>query len=394
MSQKVPARALWGLAMALVAGGLLLAAGSPQDADSWLELLVIPLQAVAFATVGMLIAVKRPDNSMGWLFGLVGAFAAAYAFTNHYQVVALTTRPGTLPWGEAAAWVQAWMYVPALVIFFSFVPLLFPTGRLLSRRWRPVAWLAAVALVAVTASDALAPGVISGSTVVNPFGIAPATHSLLEAVAFLAIFAPATILAFSSLVLRWRRGSTDERQQLKWFAFAAALLPVNNLMWVTFEVTGIAGPGVDALETVLVPVSFLGLPVATGVAILRYRLYDIDRVVSRTVSYGLLTAVLAGVYALGVFAVQDLAGVEGDLAVAGSTLAVAALFGPARRRLQGLVDRRFNRARYDAQRVVESFTSRLAGAVELDRVAGDLRAVAARTVQPSTAAVWIRAASR
>jgi len=263
---------------------------------------------------------------------------------------------------------------------------LFPTGRSLSPRWRPVTWLAVGLTAAYTGAGALAPSLQlpTGRTVANPIGVAgiDQDRGLLGAVlsGLVLVVLAAAIL---SLVVRFRRSRGVERQQLKWFTYAGALVllaPLSNAL-------------IGNVSYVLV----LALPVAVGVAVLRYRLYDIDRLINRTVVYGLLTALLGGVYA-GVVLVlgQVFGGVGRDppsWAVAGATLAVAALFQPARRRIQAVVDRRFNRRRYDAAKTIQAFATRLRDQVDLDTLTGELLAVVDLTMQPTQVSVWLRPAA-
>jgi hypothetical protein len=277
-----------------------------------------------------------------------------------------------------------------------FLPLLYPAGRLPSPRWRLVAWLGLFALLLTSVSYAVRPGPMLSSEVpvaANPLGIAGAGGFLeaLELVGFW-LFIPLAVAAQASLLLRLRRARGVERQQLKWFVSAAvalvaffALFPLSLLL--------LGDPGelvIDLISGVVI----LGFPVALGIAVLRYRLYEIDRLVNRTLVYGLLTALLGLVYAGGVFVLGrllDPAGGRSGLAVAASTLAVAALFQPARRRVQAAVDRRFNRRRYDATRTVEAFSARLRDQIDLDTLSAELLSVIDQTMQPTRASLWLRA---
>jgi hypothetical protein len=287
-----------------------------------------------------------------------------------------------------ATWFAWSSWYPTVALAVVFTPLLFPTGRLLSPRWRPVAWLAGTVTAAIVALAVLQPTFVldSGHTVDNPIGVAAvinpdesAAGTLLTSVLMLSVLA-----AFASLVLRFRRSRGEERQQLKWFTYAAALIPFVALGDLLLE----------AIGNLLFAGLIAFLPVAAGVAILRYRLYEIDRLINRTLVYGLLTALLAGVYG-GVVLIlgQGFGGVGGDppsWAVAGATLAVAALFQPARRRIQAVVDRRFNGGKYNAARTVEAFSARLRDQVELDTLSAELLEAVHQTVQPATASLWLR----
>jgi hypothetical protein len=266
--------------------------------------------------------------------------------------------------------------------------MVFPTGRLPSRRWRPVAWAAGAVFVLAALSSPLLPGSPADGLRPNPIAI-PALEGVLRlayATANAVLFG-VILAALVSLVVRFRRATGVERQQLKWFAYGTALL-------LLLPVAGAVGARLgDTAGELLVAAIVSALPVAIGIAVLRYRLYDIDRLVNRTVVYGLLTVLLAGVYAGLVFALSQLlnpADQQSALAVAASTLVVAALFQPARRRIQGLVDRRFNRRRYDAARTVAAFSTRLRDQIELDTLSTELLAVVDQTVQPVQLSLWLR----
>jgi hypothetical protein len=266
--------------------------------------------------------------------------------------------------------------------------MVFPTGRLPSRRWRPVAWAAGAVFVLAALSSPLLPGSPADGLRPNPIAI-PALEGVLRlayATANAVLFG-VILAALVSLVVRFRRATGVERQQLKWFAYGTALL-------LLLPTAGAVGARLgDTAGNLLVAAIVSALPVTIGIAVLRYRLYDIDRLVNRTVVYGLLTVLLAGVYAGLVFALSQLlnpADQQSALAVAASTLVVAALFQPARRRIQGLVDRRFNRRRYDAARTVAAFSARLRDQIELGTLSTELLAVVDQTVQPVQVSLWLR----
>lgn len=379
---------LCALSMVLLVAGLWLAgvqaAGSSSPGfPGWAA---VSLNVVAFAGVGVVIASRRPGNAIGWLFVAVGAgsalqlLTAEYATYDHYVL-------HDLLWGTAAtAWVSQ-VSVVALFAVLPFVLLLFPDGRLLSPRWRVAGWLAGGAAICTVTAVAIKPGVL-GNTVGIPNPLAVPAHGaalrLLGVLSGLPLLV-CLLLGVVSLVLRWRRGGAEQREQLKWVSFGAA-----------------AGFGAIVVGTVLIPVAGelpsevawtvgpAALPVAAGVSVLRYRLYDIDRIVSRTVSYALITGLLVAVYVGLVTAVTRVTPTGNSFGVAGSTLAVAALFQPLRRRVQGAVDRRFNRARYDAARTVEVFSSRLREQVDLDSLRGELLGVVRETVQPKAVLLWLR----
>jgi hypothetical protein len=383
-------RLAWSVAAAAL---LLVAAGAalrPLAAPGavypyWGEILV---NAPALATLGALLAVRRPRHPVGWLFAGVGLAQALQLVAGNYAMAALADR--RLPAGAVAAVAAEQLRIAGLGALVA-VLLLFPTGRLPSPRWKALAWLGGLGLLASMAREGLAPG--HGEQLFgheNPFGLAGAP-ALLQLLGLLEeLFYLAALAAIGSLVVRLRRARGVERQQLKWFVYAAVMALV-VLFAASLLLPDLMERG--PLGSVLwgaVPVS---LAAAVALAVLRYRLYEIDRLVNRTLVYGLLTALLAVVYTAGVFLpgrLLDPGGDRSQLAVAAATLAVAALFGPARRRIQAAVDRRFDRARYDAARTVERFSARLRDQVDLDTLAAELLAVVDRTVQPRGAWLWLR----
>jgi hypothetical protein len=344
----------------------------------------------AFMVVGALVVAHRPGNAIGWIFSAIALLSLGASLAREYLQYAYVTRPGALPFAVVAAWYLAWAGYLGFGLTFTFPLLLFPTGRLLSPRWRPIAWLAGIEITASSVLAALQPTLAledQGRTIANPIRIRglPAPDRGVVGAVLLGMFTAASLAGCASLVLRFRRARGEERQQLKWFAYAAALLVTSNLVG-SLLLPG--GSDLGAAFTIAL------LPIAAGIAILRYRLYDIDRLINRTLVYGLLTGLLAGVYA-GVVLVlgQVFGGVGRDppsWVVAGATLAVAALFQPARRRIQALVDRRFNRHKYNAAKVVDAFSLRLREEVDLGALSAELLAVANQTMQPTTAFLWLR----
>jgi ABC-type multidrug transport system fused ATPase/permease subunit len=381
MSAARPAQLAWSLAgacVALVLSSLVLLLAVSHAGDVSQYYYEDAAVAVAFALLGAVVAAHRPDNPIGWLFLAIGLSGALGVVSNEYVNYTLATAPGTLPGGPVAAWLSAWTWWPA----YGLVPLvllIFPDGRLPSPRWRWAAWLAAGGVAVMTLG-------IAASTLDDPVQFALSEEepgglpALVLAVSVIAA-AVSFLAALVSLVLRWRRAWGNEREQLKWVAFTGALALAANLVLQIFQL-----PGLGLVGVVLVPVG-------AAIAILRYRLYDIDRIISRTLAYGLLTALLGMVYVAGVFGFGRLlnpGGQPSELAVAVSTLAVAALFQPARRRVQAAVDRRFNRARYDAARTVETFSARLRDEIDLDTLSTELLAVINQAMQPTRVSLWLR----
>jgi hypothetical protein len=373
--------------VSMVSGTILAVANGTfqQDATNQVALL---LGFSAFMVVGALIVAHRPGNAIGWIFSAIALLAFTGQLASEYTAYAYVTRPGSLPGAILAAWYASWSWFVVVALALVFTPLLFPTGRPLSPRWRLVAWLAGAAAAAVTLLGALRANLDLGSdhVIANPIGIAgvenPEESTVGAGLFILAVFLIA--VAFVSLVLRFRRSRGEERQQLKWFTYAGTLLPLALLGDLLPAPVG----------DFVFGAAIMFLPVAAGIAILRYRLYDIDRLINRTLVYGLLTALLAGVYASAVLVLGQVFGDVGSdppsWVVAGATLAVAALFQPARRRIQAVVDRRFNRRKYNAAKTVEAFSLRLREEVDLDALSAELLAVVDQTMQPRQAWLWLR----
>jgi hypothetical protein len=341
---------------------------------------------LSFATVGAVVASRRSANPVGWLMCLSGlSYAVGGLAVTYIESIPEATEDGFLL--EFADWVSSWVWMVGIGAAATFLLLLFPTGRLPSRRWRPVAWAAGWALGLTVVGIALSPD--SGDLDrENPIAVPGA-----ELVAGVGLFLllPAALASVASLVVRYRGAPSEERRQLEWLTYAAALAGAALLILIVLESS--VGTS-DELSNTLVSGAVATLPVAMGIAILRHGLFDIDVVVNRTLVYAASTATLAGAY-LGLVLLLQLAlsplTEESDLAVAGSTLAVAALFGPARARIQALVDRRFFRRRYDAGQTLERFGTRLRDEVDLEALGGELRAVVGETMQPAHVSLWLRA---
>ena len=353
------------------------------------------LVAVIFGSVGAVVAVRRPGHAIGWLFLAIGALFAFEALCIEYTVAGAVAIPGRLPGVTLVAWLLTWLWIPPVGLALIYLPLLFPTGRLLSTRWRPVAWFGAAALVPFGIATAFAPGPIQQASFIdNPVGqagLGNGTYALL-----LVPFVLAVVLSVASLVRRFRAADLEARRQIKWFALASMIaLAVDGLYSFSFAVT--VDPSVTKALEILLIFAILGLPVGAGLAVLRYRLYDIDRIVSRTISYGLVTALLVAVFLLVNLGLQGiLSSVTSNnaWAVAGSTLLAAALFTPARRRVQRAVDQRFDRARYDAERTTAAFSERMRDQVDLPTLASELDATVRQAIAPSSVGLWLRGDGR
>ena len=347
------------------------------------------LMTVAFAALGALVASRRPRNAIGWILVLSPLCLAFTQVALDWYTHTLYADPGSLPLPSGLVWAANWAWVPGFMPLLTLLLLLFPDGRLPSPRWRPVGWLTALAMGLLIIGYAFAPGPLEDyPRVENPLGIDGPLGDVFEVFQGVGFpcFALAAVGSVASLVVRFRRSHGVERQQLKWMAAAAALVVAAWLLHAFFD----EALGEDI--SLMVFLALLALPAAAAVAILRYRLYDLDLVVNRTLVYGALTATLAGSY-LGIVLLLQLAleplTSDSGLAIAGSTLAVAALFRPLRRRIQELVDRRFYRRRYDAARTVERFSARLRDQVELESLSAELRGVVRETVQPAHVSLWM-----
>jgi hypothetical protein len=354
---------------------------------------------MAFALVGTLIASRRPAHPIGWMFLAIALSQGASEFGFRYGEYALVTRPGRLPGGAEIATLLNGMWALGIGLLLVFLPLLFPDGHLPSRRWRPVAWLTVMALAA---DYALITGVawpIRRAVVLNPESVEtliPAWVIPLPNFLFLVI-ALCGLAALISLVGRFRRARGDERQQLKWFCFGVALTLA--YLFGTNWVTG-RSPLLGVILGLLGAIVLCAIPAATGIAILRHRLFDIDVIINRALVYTILSAALALVYFGGVAALQRSAQVlfpdrgQGQWAVVASTLAIAALFQPLRRRIQSAIDHRFYRRKYDAARTLAGFTDQLREETDLEHLSAALVAVVEETMQPAHASLWLRPTGR
>lgn len=378
----------WVLAVLAVAPMVALASVNEESSARVSSLVAVLI--LAFSSVGALIASRRPENPIGWLF-LSGALVMASAeLSLEYAVYALSTAPDALPAGGVIGWFGGWARGVGWSLLVVFPILLFPTGRLPSPRWRPVLWAAVAFMVFFTLVIWLSP--ISEDLrlagVGNPLGLELEFMNAVREVQYVALLL-LLLACGASVVFRFRGSRGDERQQLKWFAYAVGVMVLLFASWLTLTLAGIVLPGV-----LLWIVPLLGLPVGVGVAVLRYRLYDIDLVISRTLVYGSLTVALALIYFGSVvslqYAFRALTGQTSSLAVVASTLAIAALFGPLRRRIQDAVDRRFYRNKYDAAKTLESFAARLRDETDLEVLGGDLAAIALETLQPAHVSLWLR----
>jgi hypothetical protein len=360
--------------------------------EPWLD---NTLTAVFYPTVGALVASSRPENPVGWLLCLYGLGTSIGYFCAEYAIYALLAEPNSLPAGEAMAWILSWV-LPILNGLTVFYILLFPTGRLPSRRWRWLGWLTVIYVVVGVILAAFSSGALLGilGPIQNPLGIEGFSNIYYKAVLF-TMASLLTLAAALAVFIRLRRAIGVERQQIKWFAYAAVatvsagilayIIPrvVETPLW--FERVGFA------LNNGFLP----AIPIAIGIAILRYRLYDIDIIINRTLVYGSLTLMLALVYFGGVTSTQvvftALTGQEEQpqLTIVVSTLLIAALFTPFRHRIQSFIDRRFYRRKYDAAKTLEAFSAKLRTETDLDALSDDLVGVVRETMQPEHVSLWL-----
>ncbi len=359
---------------------------------------------LAFPLVGALIASRRSRNPVGWICLADGLLWTFLGMIESYGIYGLV-RPGSVAFPVAIYAVGQWLWVPTVGLLAIYLALLFPNGRLPSRRWRPLAWLSGAVIVLAGVGSGLSPGPIADlGGVRNPYGLEGHPWVANAANAILVVFLVCILASVLSLVLRFRRSRGEQRQQIKWIAFAASFVGfgfvsamASGLIVLTFapESWGSANTPplwFDFLFTVVL-LSFGGVPIAVGIAVLRYRLYDIDLLINRTLVYGSLTATLVAVYLGSVVSLQALlrvlTGQESTLAVVASTLVIAALFSPLRRRAQALVDRRFYRRKYDARKTLEAFSAKLRDETDLEALGSDLVGVVRGTLQPEHASLWL-----
>ena len=388
---------LWTISVALTALSLVLLALSRSNPDApvfdwWLGNALVVIDA----TVGAIVASRRPENAVGWLLCLSGVAVSMSSFTSQYAIHALLAQPGSLPAGEALAWIAAWL-LPIMIGLQVFYLLLFPTGRLPGRRWRWLAWMTVAFVVVGVLTSAFSVGAHLGSLgpIRNPLGVEGFTivwETVLYTVSPL-LFAAAAL----SLFMRLRRAVGVERQQLKWFAYAAAGFAI-GIVFISITIAIDTPRWFEwAAQAIFIAVS-PAVAISIGIAILRYRLYDIDVIINRTLVYGTLTATLAAIYFSSVVLLQTafraLTGEGSQLIVVASTLAIATLFNPLRHRIQDGIDRRFYRSKYDAAKTLETFSARLRDETDLDTLNDDLIYVIRETMQPEHVSLWLREPGR
>jgi hypothetical protein len=386
---------LWALSLALTALSLLLLVLNLSHPDVavysfWAENVLL---SIGFSTVGAVIVPRMPpENRIGWLFCAIGLIWAVLHFSAEYAIYTLLAAPGSLPAGEVAGWIYTWPWVLALGLIV-FLGLLFPDGRLPSDRWRWFARLSALLTLVGASLAAFSPGLPVGLPAIrNPLGIEglPDAYKPVQTLMLLLIAVSA-----ASLLVRRLYARGVERLQTKWFTYATAVAASGAIFkYVISEPLDLVWLG--RVGYALVLIGLAGLPISMGIAITRYRLYEIDIIINRTLVYGALTATLAVVYTGGVTATQaifqTLTGQQeqSQLVIVISTLVIAALFNPLRRRIQSFIDRRFYRRKYDARKTFEGFSAKLRDETDLDALSDDLVGIVRETMQPEHVTLWLR----
>jgi hypothetical protein len=378
-------------ALFLVAIGVLWLSGTEAPQPSLLAV------ATVFGVVGTVLVLRRPRNAVGWLCLALALSGVSQVAAATYATHALVTAPGTLPGGVFAAWWAGWSATPPYFILTMFLPLLFPTGRPPSPRWRPALLASLACLVLFFPFAALSPGHLQGAPQFeNPFAVgflAEGPAVFVGRVVFIGQIA-LSFVCLASIIVRYRQARQAERQQLKWFTWAFVVFFVVLALGVTVQgIFGVAVTRMTLWWELVWPISITMLPIAIGIAVLRHRLYDIDVLINRTLVYGLTTGAVASAFFGGIVVLQALlrpftSGSE--IAVAASTLLTVALLQPARSRIQRAVDRRFYRGRYDAARTVDAFAEGLRDEVDIDAVRAHLLGAVGQTVSPAHASLWLR----
>jgi hypothetical protein len=399
MSRHVAARLAWSLcafssvltALSIVLLALNFSQPNTPIYDFWLENTVFP---ISFSIMGAIIASRLPANPVGWLFCTAALISAVAHLGAEYSIYALLARPGALPAGVALAWLAYWVWIP-FIGCLALSLLLFPDGRLPSgKRWRWLAWLVVLSTIGGAVWLALSPGaMVNLGAIRNPLGIEglPDGYEPVQTIIFAVLF----VATVSTLVLRLRRTTGIERQQIKWPAYAAVIATGGSLLQYTIsEAMGLRW--LEWAAYVVSIVALVGFPISIGIAMARYRLYDIDVIINRSLVYGLLSAMLVTIYFGGVATIQyifrALTGQEQQpqFAVVVSTLVIAALFNPLRHRIQAFIDRSFYRRKYDAAKTLEGFSTKLRDETDLEALSGDLVGVVRETMQPAHVSLWLR----
>jgi hypothetical protein len=364
-----------------------------------LSLSVLTLATILTAGVGLVILFRSSNRQIGWLLVSFSGIAGLSLFSEQYTVYAFQVRPETiLPLQWLAAWFQHFDDFIVFGLVMIVLPHLLPTGRPLSPRWRVVFWLSLVVLALITAASAFAKGPLenqlSGKGIMNPYGFIPFDDFLGKAGEQIAgsiyegLFINFSVLAIASLGLRYWRSRGHERQQLRWIVYVLSLWTAGLIMTAFGDLSDLSL--LEVLGWIILITGILGFPIAIGFAILKYRLYDIDRLINRTLVYGAVTATLALIYFSSVVLLQQLFPAKSQISIVLSTLAIAGLFSPLRRRIQNFIDRRFYRQKYDAEKVLAAFSASLRDEVDLDQLTASILEVVDETMQPAHTSLWLK----
>src|SRR5215211_3999198 len=407
MSGRVASWLAWSLSMLCVAMFLAIVAlyvlirSAPQVPGSvstrfTLTDLLIGVPFLAFPMVGALIASRRPNNPIGWICLTVGFLFLLLGVSEYYSIYGVA-KPGSVPFPIGVAWLGNWLWMPAVGLFATYLFMLFPDGRLPSSRWRYLAWLSGALIVVLSLGFGLAPGPVASlpREIRNPFGLEGFPWLSDAANVGFPLLALCILASVVSLVLRYRRSRYEEREQIKWIAFAASVVGLLFLISLVISLMyGSRPPSWTRLLDTMTALSYTGVPIAVGFAVLKYRLYDIDVVINRTIVYSSLTVTLVTLYFGSIVALQRvfviLTGEKSTFAVVASTLVIAALFNPLRRRIQSFIDRRFYRRRYDAAKILETFSTKVRDETNLERLGEHLIGSVTEAMQPRHASLWLR----
>jgi hypothetical protein len=398
-NSRVAAWLAWALvvlSVVLLVGGLVLSraasstvadlqfGGETKSANVLADLVTL----LIFSVVGAVVVSRQPRNTIGWLFCGVGVAVGLNSFAGDYAEFWLMSGFGMRSLGETAAWFSSWLWI-LLVSSPIFVLLLFPDGRPPSPRWRPVAWCATLGITGFSLSLALGAGPLEDfPQILNPYSVdSPIVGIVGGAAGVVAI--GSMVASAVSLIVRLRRAEGEQRQQVKWLAYGGAMVVGTILVGGVITIWSVN------VSIMVMNVALLGLPVFTGIAIVKHRLYDIDIVINRTLVYGTLSVTLAALYLGGVAATQAVLGAitnqeQTQLAIVASTLVIAALFNPLRQRIQAFIDRSFYRRKYDVAKTLEGFSMKLRDDTDLEALRGDLVGVVRETMQPAHVSLWLR----
>ena len=392
LAVRVAAWTLWGFSLLLSVITLSLA-----QTEDFVSQASFTAPVFLMGTIGLVILLRSSNQRIGWLLLVIGAWGALGGFSGKYAEYAFLIDPAAaLPLRWPAAWLQHWAWFPLLGMLFMVLPQMFPTGQPMPSRWNTVFWLTIgyVVLFTIILAFGRTPIELLDTTLPNPYGFIPLDQPSESPLGFIFVvpLLGVPIVSAASLAVRARRSRGNERQQIKWIAFALGILVASFALSAIYSLVlegdccG-AGPAVFHLLGAL---AFLAVPAAIGISILRYRLYDIDRLIRRTLAYGILTAALAVTYFVTVLLLQQIFPAQSQLAIVLSTLAVTALFSPLRQRIQSAIDRRFYRKRYDPEEALAAFSANLRNQLNSEEISESMLSLMEETLRPAHASVWIR----